>query len=237
MPTSPPSIPGLRGGRTRDLLPGGRALIGSILVVASAAGVLATHRAATAPPDERFVVATRPVSAGSILSADDLGTVALALPSGMEAVPAEHADDLIGSPARHDLREMDLVRRDDVGPSDSGPEAGSTIVPVEVPRARALLDSVHAGSRVDLLSTDPDGSGTAVLAAGVLVVGVDDRGSDGIGASDRVGYRLAVPGADTASAVVDASVRSELTIVLSANAGVDRAAPDATTAEGPSSHG
>ena len=220
MTATPPMTTPPPGGRSRRLIPSGRATVGAALVVVAAAGVLSTHRAATAAPDERVVVATRSVPSGTVLTADDLGTVAMDLPEGMAAVTADRAEELIGTTSRHDLREMDLVRRSDVARADSDPAAGSTIVPVEVPRTRALVDSVHRGSRVEVLATDPDGTGTRVLATDVLVVGVDDSGSDdGIGVSDRVGYRLAVLDADTAAAVVDASVRSELTIVMSTGRG------------------
>ncbi len=220
MTATPPMTTPPPGGRSRRLIPSGRATVGAALVVVAAAGVLSTHRAATAAPAERVVVATRSVPSGTVLTADDLGTVAMDLPDGMAAVTADRAEDLIGTTSRHDLREMDLVRRSDVARADSDPAEGSTIVPVEVPRTRALVDSVHSGSRVEVLATDPDGTGTRVLATDVLVVGVDDGGSDdGIGVSDRVGYRLAVLDADTAAAVVDASVRSELTIVMSTGRG------------------
>ncbi len=194
-------------------LPSGRAVIGSVLVMLAAAGVLAAHRSASAPPSTRYVVVTEDVPAGTVLSASDLGTVAVDLPAGTRAVPADEADGVIGSVVVHDLGEMDLLRPDDVGDADATPVPGSVIVPVEIERARALEGVVHAGSRVDLLATDPEGAGTSVLAADVLVVAVDE-GDDGLGATDGTAVRLALADADAATSVVDASVRSQLTLVL-----------------------
>ena len=75
------------------------------------------------------------------------------------------------------------------------------------------LKIVPALTRVDLLATDPDGAGTSVLATDVLVVAVDE-GDVGLGATDGTAVRLALTDADAAAAVVDASVRSQLTLVL-----------------------
>jgi Flp pilus assembly protein CpaB len=194
-------------------LPSGRAVVGSALVVIAAAGVLSAHRAAATPPTTRVVVVTRDVPAGAVLEAADLGTVAVDLPAGTGAVSGDDAQEVIGSVARHDLREMDLLRPSDTGRPGSDPAPGSVVVPVEIERARALADRVHPGARVDVLATDPDGTGTQVLASDVLVVAVDDA-DDSLGARGGVGFRLALADAGTATAVVDAAVRSQLTLVL-----------------------
>ncbi len=198
----------------RLTLPSGRALIGSALVVVAAAGVLSAHRSATAPTGERVVVVTRAVPAGTVLTADDLGAVTAELPSGTASIAASHARDVIGTRALHDLNDMDVLRPTDVAEANADLATGSVIVPVEVDRARALRGTVHAGSRVDVLATDPDGAGTAVLASDVVVVDVDTGNDDSIGASDGIGFRLALPSTAVATSVVDASVRSQLTIVV-----------------------
>ncbi|UDY35798.1 SAF domain-containing protein [Dermatobacter hominis] len=182
-------------------------------MVVAAAGVLAAHRAAAAPPTTRVVVVTRDVPAGTVLDAADLGTVAVDLPAGATSVAGDDAQDVVGAVARHDLHEMDLLRPSDTGRAEDEPAPGSVVVPVEVERSRALTGTVRTGSRVDVLATDPDGAGTRVLATDVLVVAVDDE-DDGLGAGDGVRFRLALADATAATSVVDASVRSQLTLVL-----------------------
>lgn len=204
-----------RGGR----LPSGRAALGAALVVVAAAGVLAAHRSATRPPTTRYVVAARDVAAGTRLRAQDLGTLAMDLPRGVGAVPAGSARSLVGSVTARRLDALDLLRPADVAADDDA-DAGTVEVPVEVARSRSLGSSIHVGSRVDVLATDPDGSGTTVLAHAVRVVAVDG-GDEGIGVTGGSRFRLAVPDADTATAVVDASVRSQLTLVVP-DAGADR---------------
>lgn len=197
----------------RGQLPSRRATLGAALVVLAAAGVLTAHRSATRPPTTRFVVAAHDVPAGSTLRKSDLGTLAMELPSGVGSVTAADARKLIGTVTLHPLRALDLVRPNDVASGADAPDAGSVEVPVEIDRARSLGSSLRAGSRVDVLSTDPDGEGTVVLARDVLVVAADRR-DDGFGSSGATSFRLAVPDSATATAVVDASVRSRITLVL-----------------------
>ena len=113
------------------------------------------------------------------------------------------------------MSELDLVRPGDLYQRGRFIQPGSVEVPVELDAARALPGALESGSRVDVLSTDPEAEGTVVLARRVRVVDVGD-GEDGtgIGPSDGVRLRLAVPDQDTATAVVDAAVRSQLTLVL-----------------------
>lgn len=193
--------------------PTGRAMLGAALVVLAAAGVLVAHRAATRPPTTRFVIVTHDVAAGTTLEADDLGTLAMELPHSMAAVRADDARSLVGDVTLHPLRAFDLLRRSDLTDRVGATDAGSVEVPVEVDRGRSLGGAVHAGTRVDVLSTDPDGAGTVVLARNALVVAVE-QGEGGIGSTGGSRYRLAVPDPQTATEVVDASVRARLTLVL-----------------------
>ncbi|MBS1838173.1 MAG: hypothetical protein JST64_10820 [Actinobacteria bacterium] len=208
-----PSARNHRLTRWADRLPSGRATLGAALVVVAAAGVLSAHRAATRPSVDRFVVVSRDVEAGTKLTPQDLGTLAMDLPDGMAAVSAAEARSLVGDTTVHRLRALDLVRRSDLDGGVGAPAPGSVEVPVEVDRARSLGSAAHAGSRVDVLSTDPEGTGTVVLASNALVVAVD-HGDRGIGSSGGSRFRLALPDPTTAAAVVDASVRARLTLVL-----------------------
>ena len=208
--------------RLTGRLPTGRATVGAVLIVLAATGVLVAHRAASQPPTTRYVVAARDVPAGQVLTADDLGTLAADLPTGVTSVAADRADQLIGQITRSPLGELDLVRPSDVVAAASFIPPGSVEVPVEIDAARALPGAIRSGSRVDVLSTDPDEDGTVVLARDVLVVDVGgDEDSEAIGGTGGVPFRLAAPDADAATAIVDAAVRSQVTLVLPTSADDD----------------
>lgn len=199
-------------------LPTRRAVVGSVLVAASAAGVLAAHRSATVAPTERWVVAARELPAGHVLAVEDLGTVAIDLPPGIPAVPEGSAADLVGRVTRSAVAELALVRSGDVLEHGRFDRPGTVEVAVELTPARALSGTVEVGDLVDVLATARDGdvSGTRTVATAARVSAVTGASDDGIGARGTVQVRLGLPDAATATAVVDASVRAELSLVLPA---------------------
>lgn len=204
-----------RSPRRLPHLPSGRALIGALLVVAAAGGVLMSHRSATQAPLEQYLVASQPLAAGITLSAGDLGAVALDLPDDMGALNAERADEVLGRVLRHDLAELELLRPGDVLDRNRFSVPGQLEVVLDLPPARALWGTVSAGDQVDVLVTDPTGSGTTTLTR-TTVVAIDGHDGDGIGARTSVQVRVAADDRTTAEQLVDAALRTELTLVLPA---------------------
>ncbi|MGB3412826.1 MAG: RcpC/CpaB family pilus assembly protein [Microthrixaceae bacterium] len=195
-------------------LPPRRALIGGALVALAAMGVFVAHRNASTPPETRYLVASRDVSAGTVLTSGDLGSVALDLPNDMNVVEAEGAAELIGRVASTNLNKLDLVSPTDVYSDGRFAATDSVEVALDLPAARALAGLVRPGSMVDVLSTDTNQGGTEVLAQEVRVSSVDESRTAAIGSSGAVRVVLSVNGSETARALVDASLRAELTLVL-----------------------
>ena len=214
-----------RGGRP-GWLPTGRAVVGGVLIASAAVGVLLAHRAADAPPEHRYVVATVDLPVGATIEASDLGTVAADLPADLSVVVDAQAQDLVGSVTRLPLRAMDLVRPTDVVDPGRFDTPDAVEVALDLAPAPALFGTLRAGDRVHVLSTDPDGGGTRTVAHSALVaqVGSDDS-AGAIGSSGQVRVRLSLPDAATAQSVVDAAVRSELTLVLPSPAAAAPAEP------------
>ncbi|MFZ4519064.1 MAG: SAF domain-containing protein [Microthrixaceae bacterium] len=195
----------------RRLVPAPRAVVGAALVVAAAAGVLAAHRGAEAP-GRRYTVALRPVTAGAVLSPADLGTIELDLPGGIPAVPADRARGLVGRTAMRDLAAMDLLRPADTRAGDAGTATGVEVV-VGVDPVR-LPGDLRVGTPVDVLVTDPEGSGTTVAATAARVLAeVDPERTDAIGGSGQLPVRLVVPDGAVATTVADAAARGRITLV------------------------
>ena len=205
----------LGGQRLVRRLPTSRAVVGGLLVALAAAGVLVAHRGASRPPTSRYVVATHSIAAGQTLRADDLGTIAVDLPREVSAVPAADATDLVGRVAAASIEPMELLGPGDVMAPGRFTDPDAVEVALELPPARALDGIIRAGSRVDVLSTDPDGDTTTVLATSVRVTSArDDDERDGIGSSGSVRVLLSVSGRTEATALVDATLRSDITLVL-----------------------
>ncbi len=201
--------------RGRLRVPSGRALIGALLVVAAAGGVLMSHRSATQPALQRYLVPSRDLPAGHSIAADDLGAIGLDLPAELGVLPAELADDVTGRVLRHGVAALDLLRPGDLLESGRFNGPGQLEVALDLPAARALAGSVGVGDRVDVLVTDPSAVGTTTLTR-ATVVAVDGDEASGIGTTSNARVRLSVSDPTTAELLVDAAVRSELTLALPA---------------------
>jgi Flp pilus assembly protein CpaB len=196
-------------------LPSRRALTGGVLIAIAAAGVLSAHRSATAPPSTRYVVVTSPVNAGHRLEATDLGSVRADLPEGLAAIRLEHSNQLVGRTTRVGMSALSLVRPGDLHPPGRFRSDGSVELALELEPARGLAGAITPGDLVDVLATDPDSSGTRVVARGARVTDTGD-GPDAIGAAGRVTVRLELSDRTIATAVVDAAVRSDVSLVVPA---------------------
>lgn len=191
-----------------------RAIVGAALVTAAAFGVVFAHRAAQSPPQTRFLVVTSAVDAGEVLSARHLGSVAIDLPEAVDAVPTDRSDAVLGRVASHSLEPSELLSESALLDSDRFTVAGETEIAVSVDPARTPVGQFATGDRVTVLSSAEEG--TRELAANARVTridGDDEQASIGGSAQLRIGLALADMG--EASAVVDAAVREDLTIVLS----------------------
>ena len=205
--------------RFRHRLPSNRAVVGGLLVTIAAAGVFVAHRSATTPPTSRYVVLTRAVEPGAAITSDDLGTIALDLPDDLAVVDADDIDAVLGRTAAVRLDELDLLRPGDLYDTGRFTDRGSIEVAIELPAARALDNTIATGDAVDVLSTDPAGRGTSTVAEGVLVTGVQAPDGSGIGADGNVVVRLGLPDRATAEVVIDAAVRTDVSLALPAPGG------------------
>ena len=206
---------GQRSRRARPTLPSSRALVGGVLVVAAAAGVLATHRSATGAPRDRVLVVTDAIDAGTTLGEEHLGTVAMDVPDGLVVMDETEVDQVLGRVTRAPLDELALLRASDLLEPDRFVGPGDVELALDLPPAQAMSGALSTGERVDVLATDPEGSGTSTIVRAALVTQVARHGDESsIGASGTVRVRLAVADTRVAEAVVDSSLRGEVTLVL-----------------------
>lgn len=192
-----------------------RAVLGAALITCAAAGVLVAHRSAQQPPSSRYLVATRDIAAGEVVNRDDLGSVAVDLPAALSATPASDASEVVGRVAATNIGASSLVGAEQLLEDGRLLDPSHVEVTITVDPLRAPLDAIAAGETIHLLTTDPNGKGSRVLSENVRLVSVSDEDdSSGIGSAVGVSVRLGLPDVETATSVVDAAVREEITLVV-----------------------
>jgi Flp pilus assembly protein CpaB len=198
----------------RSGLPGGRAVVGGLLVAASAVGTYAAHGAATGGPSTTYVVAVHDVAPGRTLTLDDLATVAIELPGGQRAVSFTDRDVLAGAVTLGAMRAGQLVQSSDVARTSSGRGLVELSVPVEPGRAmNGERRYLRGGDRVDVVATSTSGGKavtTTVATSAEVVEVLDPR--RGIGGGSTLTVVLAVRPAD-ALTLAAASSGTSLTLV------------------------
>lgn len=216
----PPGQAGGDGPRqfsSRVQLGGTRALVGGLLIAASAVGLFAAYTGADDPPTTRFVVAATDVAAGARLEEDHLALAAMDLAPGVEARAFQQAEALVGTTLLAPLAAGELVQSSVVVSRPGGADHRELTIALD---AVALAASVSPGERVDVLATYGTGPGafTQVVATDVLVTGLTSAGG-GLGAPGERSLTLAVAQPEVAVAVAHAHHAAELTVVRATGAG------------------
>jgi Flp pilus assembly protein CpaB len=185
----------------RKQLPGGRAVVGGLLVAASAVGLFAAYTGATAGPSSAYVTVAHDIRPGAILRTADLRLVRIELPAAQRAVSFTDRRRLVGTVALARMRAGELVQSADVAEVSSAGRRAEISVAVEPANAmngdRAYL---RGGERVDVIVTVTSGGTpvTRTVARDVMVVDVL-TGDRALGTSGALTVVLAVERADLES--------------------------------------
>lgn len=155
-------------------LPGGRAVVGALLVAAAAVATFAAYLDATATPERSFVVATAPIDPGTRLtSMEDVGARFGTVPADLHGevaerlVPADAVEQLVGQVVVAPLASGDLLSTSQLV-ADGGVEGAQTLS-FALPRTAAVGGALQPGERIDVLATfgSGDGAYTAFVARGI----------------------------------------------------------------------
>lgn len=225
--------PGRRIRRARPL-PGGRAVVGALLVAAAAVAVFAAFLTATAAPDTRYLVATQDLPAGTRLTEDvifaSFQAVPMDLPPGTvarRAVSEAQLPQLVGRITLVPIAVDDLLLATSI--AHDGGVVGAEKLSFSLPAARALGGQLVRGERVDLVATYADqqeGSYTAFVVRGALVLDVAEVAGT-LGGGDVV-LTIALASMRDVQAVVHAINTAEVTVTRSTvGEGRTDQAPDA----------
>lgn len=188
----------------RAVLARRRLLAALLTATAVATGV---HAAAGPPPPSVAVLtAARDLPAGTVLEPGDLVTTEFAPGS----VPAGTSRDAVGRTLAAAVRRGEPVTDVRlVGPALTAVDPDRTAVPVRLPDA-GMVALLEVGDRIDLVATDPQGSGAHVVAAAVPVLAIPPPDDTAVAGQPGA---LVVVGAAPADVgdLADASVRYFLT--------------------------
>ncbi len=212
-------------------LPGGRAVLGGVLIAVAAVGAfVAAERSGRAPTDP-IVVAADTIREGEVLEADDLRVVDGALPDVAAAGTFGAAEPLVGRVAIGPIAEGEVVQAGSV--TDHRVAGGLHEVAVTLPRAQIAVGRLKAGERVDVFVTYDDRTTTVVRGAEVVEIGADD--SESLTSDREITLVVAVPDGDAVAAVVHALRTGDVTVVRSTLAEADVDQPLEFTGDAPTS--
>jgi hypothetical protein len=216
--TSPPPL--AAAGRTltrRPGLPGGRAVVGALLVVTAGVGTFTLGRDGGDESTGHYAVLTRAVDPGEELTTDALDWRPLSLDDEIDGRAFHDRGELDGAVAlvplaAGELVQRSVVRRGDAAGTESLPEAQLSI-PVPIDRTPPGL---RRGEHVTLLATygSGDNAVTVRTVESAVVLGYESD-PDAIGAHDRGRLTLALADAGALIATAHAAQVAELTVVRS----------------------
>jgi Flp pilus assembly protein CpaB len=124
------SRPHARAVSRRRRLPGGRAVVGGLLVASSAVGVFAAQSSSGSGPTDAYVVLTRDVAPGQVLVDGDLALVGIDLPAAQRATSFTDPGVLVGTVVVGGMKQGQLVQSSDVAEVVSAGERAQLSVPV-----------------------------------------------------------------------------------------------------------
>lgn len=161
-------------------LPGGRAVVGALLVSAAAVAVFAAYLNATSEPATRYVVADGAIAPGTMIE-DRQAALELFSAAPIDLLPpvdgrvflVDELDSLVGQVVIVALERGDLLQRSAV--LEAGGVGDAQVMSFSVPRSDAVAGDLVPGERVDVLATHTlDGETfTSFIVRGVPLVGVD----------------------------------------------------------------
>ena len=208
------------GATTRSLgprrsLPGGRAVVGGLLVTVALLGTWWTSTAASKPPRTSFLVAAHDLSPGHRLERSDLALVVTDLPASLRRRAFTDPSSLVGNVALAPIAGGELVQSAAVGDGKGGVPARDLSFVVDADWAAG--GTLRAGDRIDLMATYGDGLGSETMRvlADVTVRRVAASGGEGLGSTARQTITVALTDPESVKAAVNAARAATVTVVRS----------------------
>lgn len=195
----------------RTGLPGGRAIVGGLLVAVAGVCTFVAWRQASGTADRSYAVAARPIHPGEALTADDIHLEPIELPAGMAAAAFTDASGIEGRVALGPIGEGELVQLGQV--SDPGTRGPSAEMSFSIAPDRAVDGRLRSGDLVDVFVTR-DGTTTAV-AEGVQIVDAVKHGDGSFGSGGELTITVTLADPALRGPLIHAVREGEVTLVRS----------------------
>lgn len=221
-------LPPSRAIRRRRGLPGGRAVVGALLMTVAAVGVFLAYAGAEHGPTDDLVVTTRVVRAGEVLTADDVRVVAGELPNAPGRSMFDTIDDVVGHVALGPIAAGEVVQAGSLT-TDRASRPGHEVA-ITLPREQLAVGRLRHGERVDVFVTYEDR--TASVVRGAEVVQISGSSDDSLTSNREVSIVVTVPTGEVVAALVHALRTGDVTVVRSTFAEPQDGAPVTYTAGG-----
>ncbi|HUR22358.1 MAG TPA: SAF domain-containing protein [Acidimicrobiales bacterium] len=201
--------------RRHRTLPGGRAVVGALLVTLAAVGSFAAYTDATTDRRIGYIVAGSDLDIGQRISRSSLGFLPMELPALVRRRSFRDPDALLGAVVVAPVNKGELVQASDVLIRGSAP--GGMEVSFSIDSARAVDGRLQRGELIDVLVTYGTGTEayTVVVARQVRVVSRrHPRGT--LSESGEEVVTVSVPASSEAVALTHAVTAGEVTLVRTA---------------------
>lgn len=197
----------------RGQVPSRRAMLGALCIGLAAFLTLAAHQSATATTQDRYVIARTSLPALHTLSKSDLAYVSAELPADMGIFHETELHDVLGRTLTRPLNELDIIRESDLLDPTLPVDRNARETTISLDFARLPQPPLQPGELVDVLATDPQNNGTGAVLLNATVIHIGEAGDRGLSRTGDASVTLLPADLDTAQILVDAAIRTELTLV------------------------
>jgi Flp pilus assembly protein CpaB len=189
-------------------VPGGRAVLGGLLIALAGVGTFVSWQRASGVPDQSYAVADRTLEPGEPITSDAIRFVPIDLPAGVAAAAFGSAAQLEGRVLVAPVGEGELLQRGAL--SDQAQAEPAAEVSVALARDLAVDGRLRTGDTVDVYATYDEG--TDVVATGVRVISVTESGGS-FGDGRELTVTLALTDDSQRIPVINAARDGQVTLV------------------------
>ena len=218
----PPADDSTRVVDPKRRLPGGRAILGGVLVACAALGLFAATRTHSAVPSTSYLVARHSLTPGHLIVASDLAQVPIDLPDPVAATALQAGGRAVGDVVLQPISRGELLTRDALAHADRARTA--PLVSFSIEPDRAAAGDLVVGDHVDVFATW-DGAAentTERVAHDLEVVAVSRPRDDALGDTGHLTISVSVAAGASTLRLVRAVRSGELTVVRTTGSGPNR---------------